>query len=100
MPENGEIPSTGDPRVDAALARIRGKFRDLEDAMIVQAHLEAGLSRQLKEHAQMLVELSAQAKHNDEEHRRFIERQQYLDERVDKLVSAIGQLIQRIPSWR
>lgn len=40
MPENGEIPSTGDPRVDAALQRIRGKFKDLEDAMLVQLQLE------------------------------------------------------------
>lgn len=38
------IPNTGDPRVDAALERIRGKFTDLEDAMIVQAHLEKGMA--------------------------------------------------------
>ncbi len=37
-----EIPLSGDVRVDAALKRIREKFRDLEDAMIVQAHLESG----------------------------------------------------------
>jgi hypothetical protein len=42
MADNGEIPSTGDPRVDAALQRIKGKFRDLEGAMVVQAlHGEA-----------------------------------------------------------
>jgi hypothetical protein len=38
------IPNTGDPRVDAALGRIREKFTDLEDAMIVQGHLEKRLS--------------------------------------------------------
>jgi len=32
MPENGEIPSTGDPRVDAALQRIRGRYPELVDA--------------------------------------------------------------------
>ncbi len=37
--DNGEIPLTGDPRVHAALKRIRGRFQDLEDAMLVQAHL-------------------------------------------------------------
>jgi hypothetical protein len=108
MAENGEnrdIPFTSNPRVDAALARIRGKFRDLEDAMLVQAQLAAGLSRQLKEHANVLDRILAAAERNEEEHRRFLEqqrkadeRQQQLDERVDKLVIAIGQLIQRMPS--
>lgn len=55
MPENGEIPSTGDPRVDAALQRIRGKFKDLEDAMLVQAHLEKRMTEQIREHADWLA---------------------------------------------
>jgi len=55
MPENGGIPSTGDPRVDAALERIRGKFRDLEDAVTVQAHLEKRMAEQIKRHAEWLV---------------------------------------------
>jgi hypothetical protein len=45
---NGGIPSTGDPRVDAALERIRGKFQDLEDAMLVQAHLEKRQSESIR----------------------------------------------------
>lgn len=50
MPEtNGEIPLTGDPRVDAALERIRGKFQDLEDAMLVQVALEKKMSERVKE---------------------------------------------------
>jgi hypothetical protein len=46
MPDgNGaEFPSSGDPRVDAALARLRARndarFKDLEDALLVQIHLE------------------------------------------------------------
>ncbi|MBV8895642.1 MAG: hypothetical protein JO051_03955 [Acidobacteriaceae bacterium] len=95
--ENRDIPSTGNPRVDAALQRIRGKFQELEDAMLVQAHLEAGLSRQLKEHAKVLDRILAAAEQNEEEHRRFVEHQRNLDERVDSLVIAIGQLIQRMP---
>ena len=55
MPENGEIPSTGDPRVDAALHRIRGKFKDLEDAMVVQAYLEKRMTEQIKEHARFIA---------------------------------------------
>jgi hypothetical protein len=51
MPEpNGEIPMTGDPRVDAALLRIHGKFRDLEDAMLVQVHLENRLRARFDAH--------------------------------------------------
>ena len=44
---NGEIPFTGDPRLDAALKRIRGKFQDLEDAMLVQAYLEKSQSEHI-----------------------------------------------------
>ena len=51
---NGEIPLTGDPRVDAALQRIRGKFQDLEDAMVVQAHLEKGIVEQQKRHKEAI----------------------------------------------
>lgn len=46
MPDgNGaEFLSSGDPRVDAALARLRARndarFKDLEDALLVQIHLE------------------------------------------------------------
>jgi len=39
-----EIPNTGDPRVDAALGRIRLKFIDLEDPLLVQARLEKDLA--------------------------------------------------------
>jgi hypothetical protein len=49
---NGEIPFTGDPRVDAALVRIRGKFRDLEDAILVQVHLEKRMGDRIKKHAE------------------------------------------------
>lgn len=43
--ENGtEFISSGDPRVDAALARLRARnntrFKDLEDALLVQIQLE------------------------------------------------------------
>jgi hypothetical protein len=55
MPENGDIPLTGDPRLDAALQRIRGKFRGLEDAMLVQVQLEKRMSERIKEHAQFVA---------------------------------------------
>jgi hypothetical protein len=57
MPDlNGDIPLTGDPKVDAALQRIRGKFQDLEDAMVVQAHLEKRQSESIASHVKWLEE--------------------------------------------
>lgn len=53
---NGDVPLAGDPRVDAALKRIRGKFQDLEDAMLVQAHLEKRAGERMKEHAELLAD--------------------------------------------
>ena len=55
MAENGDILYTGDPRIDAALQRIRGKFRDLEDAMMVQAYLEKRMTEQTRRHAEWLA---------------------------------------------
>jgi hypothetical protein len=52
-PANGDIPFSGNPTVDAALKRIRAKFRDLEDAMIVQAHLEKRLGEQVKRQTEL-----------------------------------------------
>jgi hypothetical protein len=78
------IPNTGDPRVDAALARIRGKFSDLEDAMVVQAYLEKGLAEQSKEHARRLTDLISGLEAEAGERRA---KDATLDARVDKLVS-------------
>ena len=86
------IPNSGDPRVDAALSRIRGKFTDLEDAMIVQAHLEKGLAQQTKEHANRLADLISGLEAEATERRA---KDAALDARVDKLVSAIGELIRQ-----
>lgn len=65
MPENGEIPSTGNPKVDAALDRIRGKFQDLEDAVLIQAHLEKRMTEQIKRHAEWLASHEAANKKFD-----------------------------------
>ena len=54
-----DIPSTGNPVVDAALRRMQerndSRFRDIEDAMVVQAHLEKRMSEMLKQHTQFLA---------------------------------------------
>jgi hypothetical protein len=67
MPDsNGEIPLTSDPRVDAAIERIRGKFQDLEDAMLVQAHLEKKAGERIKEHAQLIADHHEMLKNHDQ----------------------------------
>ena len=57
------IPNSGDPQVDAALARIREKFTDLEDAMVVHAHLEKRSAERTKEHAELLADHDGWMKH-------------------------------------
>jgi hypothetical protein len=53
------IPPTGNPAVDAALQRMHerndSRFRDLEDAMLVQAHLEKRMAEMLKVHDEDLA---------------------------------------------
>ena len=55
MDGNGkDFPSTGNPLVDAALRRLHSDFRDLKDAMVVQAHLERKQSDSILRHEQFL----------------------------------------------
>jgi len=61
---------------DEALSNLRIWVKDLDDAMVVQSRIERLQSEALEESRA---------------------RQKYLDDRVDKLVSAIGDLISRIP---
>jgi hypothetical protein len=80
--------TTGNPLVDAAFKRLQAKndarFRDIEDAMVVQAHLEKGMSERLKQHAEFLARQGE-----------FIERhEQSMREFDDKLNGVIGSLEQ------
>jgi hypothetical protein len=97
MPEpNGEIPLTGDPRVDAALKRIRGKFQDLEDAMLVQAHLEKRQSESIKAHAEWMEEHEADYKKRIEKYEERMQRiETNLAEATDKLNLMIGREMRR-----
>jgi hypothetical protein len=92
MAENGDIPSTGDPRVDAALQRIRGKFRDLEDAMLVQVHLEKRATERIKEHAEWIAAMhEGQALHEKALRRH----QEWLAEVEDKVNFLIDREMRR-----
>lgn len=50
-----ELPSTGNPLVDAALKRLHNDYAELKDAMIVQAHLEKQQTEMLQLHHQFLA---------------------------------------------
>jgi len=80
--------TTGSPQVDAALRRLQAKndirFKDLEDAMLVQALLEKKMSERLKEHAEFLAR-----------HEKFLDRHEIMmSEFDDKLSGVIGSLDQ------
>ncbi len=73
-----------EPRVN----RLEQARRDLEDAMVVMAHLEKNAGERIKEHAIWLLDHEK----GIAEQREFGRR---LDERIEKLVSAIGEMIRQ-----
>jgi hypothetical protein len=86
---NGEIPLSGDPRVDAALERVRGKFQDLEDAMLIQAHLEKRAGERIKEHAELLVSHDELLRKHDETKHIHDEWMIHFQEKLDALTDIV-----------
>ena len=86
---NGDIPLTGDPRVDAALKRTRGRFQDLEDAMVVQAHLEKRASERIKEHAQLLADHDEGLRRHEGFRHQHEEWMKHFDAKLDALTDII-----------
>ena len=81
-----EIPPTGNPAVDAALPRLQmrndTRFRDIEDAMVVQAHLGKKMSEMLKQHAEFLAS-------HDESLERHKLRMEEFDDKLTALIDII-----------
>ncbi|HEY3453943.1 MAG TPA: hypothetical protein VGK64_05025 [Bryobacteraceae bacterium] len=81
-----EIPRTGNPMVDAALQRMQerndSRFRDIEDAMVVQAHLEKKMSEVLRRHAELLAS-------QDESLERHKLRMEEFDDKLNALIDII-----------
>jgi hypothetical protein len=92
MPDgNGaEFPLSGDPRVDAALARLRARndvrFKDLEDAMLVQAQLEKRAGERIKEHAELIAEHHASIRRHNQWLRNFETKMSEMEEKVHFLI--------------
>jgi len=68
---------------DSDLSELRTIVRDLSDTMLVQAHIEKRQSEAINRTEEGIAASRA--------------REKSLDERVDKLVSSIAELIRRIP---
>lgn len=64
--------------------------QELEDSVIVLAHLENKMSRMLKEQAEYMAAYEARLREQEK-------RDQIIDGRIDKLVSGIGELVRRLP---
>jgi hypothetical protein len=75
---------------EKSTAALRTIVRNLEDAMVVQTSLEQRQNAAILKNEARQVSLEARAEEEEK-------RQRQLDERVDKLVSSIGELIRRIP---
>jgi chromosome segregation ATPase len=85
--------SNGGNRLDdheQRLAKLEAARKELEDSFTVMTHLETKAAARLKEHAEFIAAHKAAIA-------KQVERASILDERVDKLVLAIGDLISRIP---
>lgn len=76
----------GDSSHEARLQALEAARKELEDAMVVMAHLEKKAGERIKEHAQILAD-----------HQQWLKKHDEYGERIDKLVSAIADLVSRIP---
>jgi len=74
----------------ARITALEAARKEIEDALLVTSQLEARQSRLIRD---LAVGQDAQGREQEEQRRKFAEQ----GERIDKLVSAIGQLIARIP---
>lgn len=74
-------------------SRIEQAKKDLEDAMIVMAHLEKKAGERIREHGEWLVEHEKSMRDHD---RQIAEQREFgkkVDERINNIVSAIGKMI-------
>lgn len=79
---------------EARLRRLEEARKELEDAFVVMTHLETKQSNVIKE---LAAEQEAQRKRTTELDEAQRKRTAELDERINKIISAFGDLIARIP---
>jgi len=85
-----DFPSTGNPLVDAAFSRMRerndARFRAIEEAMLVQAHLEKRWSEQIKGHAEWLEQHEEWLKQHEAAMKRHDEVMSEIDDKLNALI--------------
>jgi septal ring factor EnvC (AmiA/AmiB activator) len=72
------------------LTRLEAARKELEDSLVVMAHLEARQSQMIKEQAEYMVQYEKRLRESER-------RNNDIDKRIADLVSAIGVLISRRP---
>jgi chromosome segregation ATPase len=91
----------GGGRIDDHEERIKkleAARREMEDTMIVMAHLESKAAARIKEHADFIAYMEESARSHERRMKEQEEMSKELDRRISNLVSSIGELIARIPS--
>ena len=79
------------------MAALEKAHKELEDSFIVLTHVETKMSQLLREQTEYVASHEQRLKEYERWRKEQAERDRVLDERIDKLVSAIGDLISRIP---
>jgi chromosome segregation ATPase len=79
------------------IKRLKAARKEIEDALVVMSHLESKAAARVKEHAQFIAEHEQAMQSYEKRMGTQEERSRILDERVDKLVLAIGEWISRLP---
>ena len=72
------------------LTRLEGARKEMEDSLVVMAHLEARQSQMMKEQVAYMVEYEKRLRESER-------RNDNVDKRIADLVSAIGVLITQRP---
>ncbi|MGA8028503.1 MAG: hypothetical protein WB992_15270 [Bryobacteraceae bacterium] len=76
--------------MEQRMERLEKARKEIEDSVIVMAHLENEMSQMLRDQAKYVASHEARLRQQEE-------RDRILDERIDKLVSAISEMIRRNP---
>ena len=71
--------------------------KELEDSFIVMTHLETRMSQFLREQAEYIAGHEARLREHEARLREQEQRDRILDERIEKLVSAIGEMTRHLP---
>ncbi|MBV9248663.1 MAG: hypothetical protein JO227_05375 [Acetobacteraceae bacterium] len=82
---------------ESRITALEQARKELEDAMVVMAHLEKRQAERTKEHASYIANHEKSLADHDKRMKDHDKRMKDLDVRIEQLVSAIGEWIRRMP---